>query len=342
MEDSVIHQDAYDNYNPVFENNTYAFSANREYVSDPYMGFRLRSLKKFIGDKLILKTNSLGLRCDDINKTPKEKDVAVFLGGSVIFGSYAPSDQETISSLCESNLKHQIHCVNAGANGHVLTQHVSLYTNYITPYLKPKYVILYAGYNDFLLCCRYKKSFGRLIIEDFQDILANYPQKPFKTALIILTKGLKFKIHKIKSLLKKNQPSVAKKDNLPLDALGGEAHIQNYINQFVNHIELLSHLCSSTGTQFLFFLQPALALSGKIKTELEKNLESSITEAEALAFFYKALKKELHQKSYFKDHSDIFLQEQKSIFVDPCHLGDRGNKIIAHEISSIIGGVLPK
>lgn len=334
----MIHQDAYDNYNPVFENNTYAFSLNREYVSDPYMGFRLRSLKKFIGDKLILKTNSLGLRCEEIVDISKEKDVAVFLGGSVVFGSYAPSDQETIPSFCESNLDHQIQCINAGANGHVLTQNVSMYINYIAPYLKPKKVILYAGYNDFLLCCRYRKNFGRLIMEDFQDMLANYPKKPFKTAFIVLKKGVAINLQKIKSAFKRNHPPAPRRQNISLDSFGGEDHIKNYINHFVSHVELLNHLCSSTETQFLFFLQPALALSGKIKTELEKNLEYSITETQALSFFYKELKNQFIQKPYFNDHSDIFLREQKSIFIDPCHFGDRGNKIIANEISSLMSG----
>ncbi len=326
----VDYQDAYDHYVPVLENSTYAFASNGDYAPDRYLGFRLRPLDRWINGKRVLKTNSLGLRCPEIDQMARDRDLAVFLGGSTLFGSYAPSDEETIPAFCETFLHERLRCINAGANGHVFTQHVSLFANYLLPYLKPKNVVVLAGYNDFLACCRYNKAYGEIIIDDFQVILHDYPRRPLRTAGKIMAKYAKMKASRVLPTMK---PLSVPSASLRFDAQA-RGRLERYVQIFTQHILSLDALCASMGAQFSFFLQPALVLSSKSKSAFEQNLERTITDTPLLAAFYNALKNRMTGKVSFYDLSDAFAGVNQTVFIDPVHMGDRGNRLLGERIAS--------
>ena len=143
---------AYNDKVDVFSHNIYSHASNEEWVADPYIGFRLKKLRKEINGKLILHTNYLGLRTED-NFISEKFDV-VFIGGSLVYGAFSPSNETTISKYFEkiTNLKS----LNAGIGGHVLKQHFSLFSNYLKKIPSSKIIFVF-GFNDMGNCFNGKK-----------------------------------------------------------------------------------------------------------------------------------------------------------------------------------------
>ena len=112
--------DAYYDKVDIFSSNVYAHARNNEFVLDPYIGFKLKRLKKIIDKKTILKTNYLGLRAAD--NFLNEKFDIVFLGGSLVYGAFSPSNDTTISSYYQNI--YSFKSLNAGVAGHLLKQHL--------------------------------------------------------------------------------------------------------------------------------------------------------------------------------------------------------------------------
>ena len=69
----------------------------------------------------------MGLRAEEF-KRDSIYDV-LFLGGSLVFGSYSSNQRTTISEFYSKTAEKVL---NGGIGGHVLKQHFSLYFNYLS------------------------------------------------------------------------------------------------------------------------------------------------------------------------------------------------------------------
>jgi len=104
--------------------------------------------------------------------------------------------------------------------------------------------------------------------------------------------------------------------------------------------EMMKVICENRGTQFYAFFQPAiynkkiLSLKETKIKEFEKNKynhqHNYLSKKERYNFIKYAVQRK--NKSFIYDLSDIVDNEEKTVFIDSCHMTEYGNKIIASKI----------
>ena len=67
----------------------YLHSKNRHFKQNSFIGYSIIKIDKKKNNKQILKTNKIGLRCEELETI--EKTNTILLGGSVEFSSFATS-----------------------------------------------------------------------------------------------------------------------------------------------------------------------------------------------------------------------------------------------------------
>lgn len=324
---------------PIFELSSYAHNSNGEYELDPFIGFKLKKVLKNYKDEIILETNSLGLRCKELNLIDSVD--TIFLGSSFVYGSYCPLQKLTFSEIY-GNLCNK-RTLNAGVGGHILPQHLSLYFNYLKN-IKTKNVVLFAGYNEFSAFFLDKKNYGDILI-NFQEILKNLHSRPIICAFTILLVYFKKQLAHysfIKKIyhffLTKNKNFTSKIENLgeKSDDLENEK-LNNYIDCFYKDIDCLKNFFDKKGINFYFILQPSLVFK-KNKSENEIDIFKKLGEKKIhnLKYFYNLITSKFKSSDCFYDFTNAFDNEKESIFVDNAHVADKGNKIIANKLSCLL------
>tara|TARA_Y100001958_G_C21164385_1_gene497525 strand:+ start:188 stop:1243 length:1056 start_codon:yes stop_codon:yes gene_type:complete len=341
---------AYKEKIPIFELWSYAHNANGEYELDPFIGFKLKKILKKYKNEIILETNSLGLRSEELNLIDSVD--TIFLGSSFVYGAYCPLQKLTFSEIYGKLYNKRT--LNAGVGGHILPQHLSLYFNYLKN-IKTKNVVLFAGYNEFSAFYLYKKNYGDLII-NFQEIVKNLHSKPIICAFTILLVYFKKQLSRyliyFKTLLSrfnfikkiyhyffsKNKNLTSKSENLANKSENSENEkLDNYIDFFYKDIDCLKDFFVKKGINFYFILQPSLVFK-KNKSEAEIDIFKSLGETKInnLEYFYNRIKNKFQSSAFFYDFTNVFDNEKESIFVDNAHVADKGNKIIANKLSSLL------
>jgi len=335
---------------PIFELWSYAHNSNGEYELDPFIGFKLKKILKKYKDEIILETNSLGLRCKELNSIDSVD--TIFLGSSFVYGSYCPLQKLTFSEIYSELYNKRT--LNAGIGGHILPQHLSLYFNYLKN-IKTKNVVLFAGYNEFLAFFVEKKNYGEIII-NFQEIVKNLHSRPiicaFTIILVYFKKQLIRYIIYFKTLLsrfkfikkiyhnffRKNKNLTSKSENLANKSDNSENEkLDNYIDFFYKDIDCLKDFFVKKGINFYFILQPSLVFK-KNKSEAEMDIFISLGETKInnLKYFYNRIMNKFQSSDCFYDFTKVFDNEKESIFIDNAHVADKGNKIISNKLSSFL------
>lgn len=314
---------AFDNKLNTFQHNIYYHNRDNEYCADPFLGFRLKKLKKYIDDKLILETNSLGLREKELSE--ENKCDVLFLGGSFIYGVNAPGDEATIPRLFSDIDKSTV--FNAGIPGHVLKQHFSLYFNYLM-HIQVKKIILVFGFND-LVNCFNNKSYGEISIDSYQNTIDEINKNPIIKPLKILLRNLiSFKGLKNKNLKRNKNKTIKNKDK----------QIFKYCDRVFKDIELFNNYCKKNNVELFTILQPTLVNSKKKLSDYERNCLLNLSEKkkEFVIQFYHILSEKLKSFKNFSNFSKIYDEFDRMIFTDEVHVGDFGNKIFSERLVSFI------
>lgn len=328
MTDEDKFKSAYNLFKPEIFEGVYDFASRRGYKYHPYLGYIHKSFNK----SNILKIDENGFRSNS-NQT-SQKHIALMLGGSLVFGSYAPSNDTTIPSLLEDEINkysYNTNIINCGIGGHIINQHFILLTQVLLLKYKPKLVICISGYNDFLNFITLNnpgfpqnKSFEKII-----DIFCH--ENRFKAFASAIRKQI---------LSKKNIPKVQFSLNDYENSLN--AHIDNYVLQ----ISLMNEICISNEINFFNVLQPCLIESKKKLTKTEMEIINSLELKHPLyrdisKMFFDSLSKEIKNLDNFKgmhiDLRSLFDDENSQIFIDPCHMGDKGNELISKFLFKNIG-----
>lgn len=113
---------------------------------------------------------------------------------------------------------------------------------------------------------------------------------------------------------------------------------KDYFHNWLANIRSMYAIASERGIEFFSFCQPWLS-SKKNKTAKEKSMLLSIP-AESLAFwttktFRDYISQSTDMPDYIHDLSDIF-DEESEIYIDLCHVWEKGNRMIARKIKKII------
>jgi hypothetical protein len=307
-----------------FYEDVYSHFKNKEWISDPFIGFKLKKLKKILNKKIILETNQLGLRTSDNYKQKNYK--IIFLGGSFVFGSYSPTDSDTIPKHYENLSKER--SLNAGIGGHVLKQHFSLYFNYLYKN-QPNKIFLIFGFNDMTNCFNNKKP---------EDLRISLFQAEFKTSfyslfiILILKIITSLKIDFIFNLYK-NFFFSSKAVRISNDKKKYSG-IEEYCNELVILLNNFKSYCLVNEISLITILQPSLLLTKKKLNSYEENYMKTVS-IDKITFakkFYYTLGFKLSNFHDFYNFTNIYDDINKGIFVDEVHVGDRGNAIFAKKI----------
>ena len=307
------------------KDNIYLHHKNKHFIHNPFLGFKLKKLNKSKDGKQILKTNSDGLRCEELLQV-KETDT-MLLGGSVAFSSFASNEDNTISSQLELNINKKV--LNCGIGGHTLKQHFSLYFNYLKN-IKKKNIIILFGFND-LVNCYLGKQYDEILIEQFskqiQDNYSSPVTSSLKTIFMEFLKKIKVK-DIIYDLLKvKNQNKIYDKTNIDL--------INKYIRNIEKDFIFFNEYCEKFNINLIISLQPSIYFSQKKLSYYEqKNLDIYLrkypTRYKFIKIFHELLCKNLHAFKNYHNLDNIFDNFDETIFLDEVHLSDKGNSIISN------------
>ncbi len=173
-----------------------------------------------------------------------------------------------------------------------------------------------------------------IIVCDGINDLNNNVQYPFKN--VYLDKAFEYaKLH-----LKENDNNFDRND-IPL-CRGIESQYDRFENWLTN-IQTMYAVAKERNICFFSFCQPVLT-SKKVMTVREKNMLLSIKSTAISLQIREAFRNRMEQMSckpqYMYDLSNIF-DEEDDVYMDICHVWEKGNRIIAEEIKKVILPELP-
>jgi len=247
------------------------------------------------------------------------------LGGSLVFGSYAPNQNSTISEFYSNLMNHRM--LNGGVGGHVLKQHLSLYYNYLSK-VSVKKIILVFGFNDMTNCYQ-GKTFNDIRLDIFHknvDLIYKQPTKELLKIILFKTMDF-FKLKKLIFNLKNKTENKMVKYSV--------FKIEKYCNEVDQALTTFNQFCKNKSIDLCIILQPSLTSSFKKKSLYEENyIKKNLTE-ERINFsrvFFKNLNSTLKKYENYYNFQNIYDEEEKTIFIDSAHVGDIGNKIFAEKL----------
>jgi len=303
----------------------YLHHKNKHLKQNSFIGFSIKEIDKKVNNKQILKTNNIGLRCEDLNTIKRTN--TILLGGSVAFSSFASCEEQTISSLLQKNSNKKI--INCGVGGHVFKQHLSLYFNYLKN-IETKNIIILFGFND-LVNCYLGRKYDEILNPDFSTKVQNSYLSPVSTSIKILAIEFldKIRIRNIihDLLLKRNQNKVYKEINEDL--------IKDYINEIIKDTIFFNKYCQKFNINLILALQPSIYTSQKELSNYENNnFNTYLTKYPNRQKFIKTFNNLLNDRlSFFKNYhnlDNIFQETNDTLFFDEVHLNDKGNFIISN------------
>jgi len=260
--------------------------------------------------------NSMQFRSAKELEMPKpEGTYRIFItGGSTAYGSGAPGDDQTIAGYLNAILTRQLTPVTKQkyevftmANRAWASTHERIAIENRLSELEPDMVISFSGVNDVHWGVR-----GRNVLW-FRSYADEYYWSLIKRVFIITRQP--------------PMPEITRIENPIAPALVAERLLKNVrISQFV---------LSEKKIDYVFALQPALAVTNKKLSSREKSsLKSEDYFRTCYGLFVKDLQN-LHGENFqFVDLSGVFdgLDDQEEIFMDSYHFGDKGNEKIAENL----------
>ncbi|MFH1964707.1 MAG: hypothetical protein ABIJ42_04120 [Acidobacteriota bacterium] len=265
--------------------------------------------------------NSMQFRAIDEVEMPKPGNTCrIFItGGSAAYGSGASSQESTIAGYLGNmlsarltpltNKKYEVYTM---ANPAWASTHERIVIENRLSEMTPDLVISFSGCNDV-----HWGSMGRNVLW----FRAYYDE--FFLSLIK-------KVYKIT-----NQPEIPEVTRIEPAAIPSSLVSE----RLVKNVELSSFVISRAGIDYLFVLQPVLAVSGKNLTKREQGL---LTHQDYFRDCYAridiALKGINRDNFQYADLSGVFdgLGGQEDIFLDSYHIGDKGNEMIAESIFLLV------
>ena len=113
---------------------------------------------------------------------------------------------------------------------------------------------------------------------------------------------------------------------------------QDMFEKWLSNMRTMHAIASDRNIRFYSFCQPILS-SKKGKTENEKNMLLSVESLVINHLINESFRKRINRMPalpvYIQDLSHIF-DDEKDVYMDYCHVWEKGNQIIAREISRII------
>lgn len=286
---------------------------------EPYYHWRRNGFQgKYIN------VSSEGIRNTVITTKSSKNAKNIFMfGGSTLWGT-GSKDKHTIPSFVQAMLGKDYKIYNYGETGYVSTQELNFLLKQLAEGNVPDMVVFYDGVND-----GYAGVYSPAIPRDVQNLRMQseinknksiffelYKKSNYKRLIDFFSKNTEKWDNEISSKIKNNSASVVK--------------------LYEAHIRQVKALGKEYGFETFFFWQPNLFSGERDTFPHEKRIiqNSSLTFIESQRQLY------LYAKSAFTGRDsekifflgDIFNQVNEPLYIDWCHIGPNGNKIIAQQI----------
>ncbi|MBS0286845.1 MAG: hypothetical protein JSR17_06080 [Proteobacteria bacterium] len=265
-------------------------------------------------------------------KSPHENAKKVFLfGGSTMWGTGTP-DQYTIASQLQARLGPHYDVYNFGETAFVSVQELNLLLEQLSKGLKPDIVVFYDGVND-----GYAGMYSPGIPRHPQFRQEDYESNESTAKLI---RKLLDKTNYI--ALTARMDKWLGKDDLSKWENNIQPKIENNAKIVVNNYEQLMHqvqgLASVYGFKAYHFWQPLLLTQNRKLTDYEQALFDANSPQLVASYkvLYQQAKTQLAGKPGFYYIADAFDNVNQPIFFDFCHVGPKGNEIVAAKMAQVI------
>ena len=267
--------------------------------------------------------NSHGFRGEEFEKEKiNDREYRIFvLGGSVLYGIYATSDNTTISGYLqefynEFTTDRDVRVINAGANGHESFAETYLVKNKIID-LNPDLIIVLDGWNDLNLPLEreYKEPTGIEHLEQYSLVIRKY----YKT----------IQFYEFIERIWEKQIGENKRE-----INDGTANQKSEL--WKSRWKEICELGEKENFKVIITLQPIVGAGNKVLTDWELRF---VKEAAGSAASYNFMRDKLNELetncAVTEDLTNIFDNETELIYFDYVHMGDKGNRIIAQKIFNI-------
>jgi hypothetical protein len=266
-------------------------------------------------------------------------------GGSTLWGSGSP-DGETIPSILQSLLGDDYDVYNFGETGYVSTQELNYLLYQLSMGDIPDVVIFYDGVND-----AYAGAYSPAIPRDphglrvrEKEIRERKEQAWFirKATELYELSNYRRLVGYLRSMFFADTNPQRKWDKQVEKNIKSNSIL--VLDMYEAHIKQVKALSKEYGFEVLFFWQPGLfSLTRKTDSYEESIIErASPVWVESNQEVYRVAKDRLvnreHEGVYFL--GNIFDEVDESIYVDWCHIGPNGNKIVAKEMFNHIQATL--
>lgn len=270
-------------------------------MPDPFVTFALLP-GKYLG----VENSIQQFRYDKILKKKKENEYRIFItGGSTAWGAIAPNNDSTIAGFLERILRKKIKSKNikvitAAAGAWNSTQERIWIFNRITEY-EPDLIISYSGHNDiFDVHLRHKNLFNSYWYDGayYYNSILEYENYNRGT-------NISDDVRNYHKIINKHFTS-------------------KFPDQTIKNIKIITSYLEKINCKYFYILQPIR----------EKERKAVSLECDKLRNSLSKFAKE-NKTFQFYDDSSLF-DGRDDIFFDRCHIGDKGNKLIAERLSKII------
>jgi len=326
----LFSSDAYDKAG--IYNGKYPTQAEMEY--NTYLGYIFKANSTGNGYKI----NSHHFRYNENFPINKEKnEIRIFIaGGSAAWGAGVFQD-DTYFSLMEKKFQKEypdfkIRVISGGVIGYCSTQERIMIENFFLKF-QPDVVVMFSGFNDV-----YWGYSGVNILEN-QDYY-----RPNKKNNKIIPPEYNDYLSKIHYLIAKSIYRYKNRNRSNIEKIISDNSIepQEAVNTLIQNINIISDISKRYNFKLIFYLQPTLYTTLK---ELSKREEEKLKFSQKYYVYFNEylcrlyeLYREILPKSaktngfVFIDADKAIANEEKSVFIDHCHFGDRGNRLIKEHL----------
>lgn len=284
---------------------------------------------------------------DDLAAAKPSSEIRVFItGGSTGWGfgvrqhdTYNYVAERVLNTICK---KKKIRMISAAVSSYVSTQEAIRVMTEITNY-EPDIIVMFTGVNDAYAGYRNWKIERHYDPYNLGAILSKSNDQIFYPTGDYNTRPPEKKDYD--NLLKYASDITSFRNNLLRN--------QNEAKEILfRNIRLIKHFSNELNADFIFYLQPYLYHTSKTLTKFEKSELSRYESVHKSIIsysksFYDLILGELKKNGEKLDinyaYADVAIANNKdTLFIDHCHFGDKGSKLIGEHLAKILIPLLNK
>lgn len=308
----------------------YICEAKQIFFNQKWSPFVYWEMKQFRGKHINIIKDGVRKTTNLNNNKSKINSKIFFQGGSVAWG-WGARDHATPASYISGMLsKSGLHfdCENISQLGYISSQQLLQLIKLIQRGYVPDLVICLDGLNDAFTAYQ-SNSLGDAQNEmnrklEFNQTLYSHFSRVLSNSYIanVISQIIRTLFGKKEHLQKSVSDSLLKQK------------IRRSASLYVTNMLIYRSLARDYNFEVRFFFQPSVFSKKKLSSFESKLMQKQKFWYEYYSLFYELVMKDNRLPKEFKDLAGVFDEIEDTIFIDPWHCSENGNKLIAEEIFS--------